>query len=196
MEIACSFRGKTLLLHSVNSSNIQIHDKFFEVYLSQNKIEEAVKTLANTINNKYHGKEVIFVGVLNGAFMFSSDLLKNIDLVCEVSFVKMASYQGTQSTGRVDQLIGLVNSVEGKHVVILEDIVDTGLTLEKLRVLLTADEPASIAIASLLFKPNAFQGKLKPEFIGLEIPNDFVVGYGLDYNERGRNLREIYKLVD
>jgi hypoxanthine phosphoribosyltransferase len=183
-------------LRPVNSSIIQIHDKHFEVYLTQNQIEEVVQSLAKTINNSYHGKEVIFVGVLNGAFMFASDLLKNIDLVCEVSFVKMASYQGTQSTGRVDQLIGLVNSIAGKHVVILEDIVDTGLTLEKLRILLSDDEPASIAIVSLLFKPNAFQGKLKPEFVGLEIPNDFVVGYGLDYNERGRNLKEIYKLVD
>jgi hypoxanthine phosphoribosyltransferase len=190
------FRLKSVLLHPVNNSNIQIHDKNFEVYLSQERIDDAVKTLAQTINSTYATKEVIFVAVLNGAFMFSSDLLKQINLKCQVSFVKMASYQGTQSTGRVDQLIGLVNSIEGKHIVILEDIVDTGLTLEKLRILLANDEPASIAIASLLFKPSAFQGKIKPEFVGIEIPNDFVVGYGLDYNEHGRNLKEIYKLVD
>jgi hypoxanthine phosphoribosyltransferase len=190
------FRLKSVLLHPVNNSIIQIHDKNFEVYLSQERIDQAVKTLAQTINSTYATKEVIFVAVLNGAFMFSSDLLKQINLTCQVSFVKMASYQGTQSTGRVDQLIGLVNSIEGKHIVILEDIVDTGLTLEKLRVLLGNDEPASIATATLLFKPEAFKGKINPEFVGITIPNDFVVGYGLDYNEHGRNLKEIYKLVD
>lgn len=190
------FRLKSVLLHPVNNSIIQIHDKNFEVYLSQERIDQAVKTLAQTINSTYATKEVIFVAVLNGAFMFSSDLLKQINLTCQVSFVKMASYQGTQSTGRVDQLIGLDNSIEGKHIVILEDIVDTGLTLEKLRVLLGNDEPASIATATLLFKPEAFKGKINPEFVGITIPNDFVVGYGLDYNEHGRNLKEIYKLVD
>lgn len=173
---------------------MQIKDKEFEIFLNEQEIQTAIQRLAKEINQEYQGKEVIFVGVMNGAFMFVSDLLKNIEFQCEVSFVKLASYIGTQTSGSVHELVGLVNDLYGKHVVILEDIVDTGLTLDKVFSMIDADAPASLEVACLLYKPTAFKGKHAPKYVGIEIPNHFVVGYGLDYMEYGRNTKEIYKL--
>ncbi len=128
--------------------------------------------------------------------MFAADLMKNYSNPCEISFIKVSSYKGMQSSGRVDEIIGLNTSIQGKHVVILEDIVDTGTTIDKVFALLNMEQPASIQIATLLYKPDAFIGKHKPEFVGFDIPNKFVVGYGLDYNEIGRNTQHIYQVVE
>ncbi|MEN9997281.1 MAG: hypothetical protein RI922_271 [Bacteroidota bacterium] len=176
---------------------IQINDKSFEVFIRENELHEKIKSLAARINEEYQGKEVIFIAILNGAFMFASDLLKSITLPCEISFVKVSSYHGGMSTsGRVDELIGLNASIEGKEVIILEDIVDTGITIDKIITLLKAESPASVKVCTLLYKPEAFKGKKAPELVGITIPNKFVVGYGLDYDEKGRNLREIYQLKE
>ncbi len=173
---------------------LHIHDKSFEIFIRSEEILAEIDALATAINTDYAGKEVIFISVLNGAFMFTSDLMKRITLPCEVSFVKVSSYQGMNTSGRVDEVIGLNTSIKGKHVIILEDIVDTGITMDKLFTLLSVDHPESIEIATLLYKPEAFKGKHVPTYIGFSIPNSFVVGYGLDYNEFGRNAEHIYQL--
>ncbi len=173
---------------------LQLNDKTFEIFIRNEKIQEAVSSLAARLEKDYAGKEVVFIAVLNGAFMFAADLMKHFHAPCEITFVKMSSYQGMHSSGRVDEVIGLNTSVKGKHVVILEDIVDTGITMEKLFTLLSVEKPASLEIATLLFKPDAFKGTHTPTYIGFSIPNKFVVGYGLDYNELGRNTEHIYQL--
>ncbi len=173
-----------------------IHDKQFHSYISEAEIQSVVERLANDLEKDYQGKELIFLSILNGSFMFTSDLMKSINSNVEVSFVKVSSYIGTSTSGRVDELIGLNTSLKNKSVIILEDIVDTGITIDKVLTLLKSEQMDSIEICTLLFKPDAFLGRKKPKYIGMEIPNKFVVGYGLDYNELGRNLKEIYQLID
>lgn len=173
---------------------LQLHDKTFDIFIQEEEILSAIRLMATKLNNDYAGKDVVFIAVLNGAFMFAADLMKHIDFSTEISFVKMSSYHGLNSTGRVDEVIGLNRSIKGKHVVILEDIVDTGVTMEKLFSLLQAEHPAHVEIATLLYKPAAFKGKHTPKYIGFSIPDKFVVGYGLDYNELGRNTKHIYQL--
>lgn len=173
---------------------LQIHDKTFEIYLKEEEVQSRIQAMGAQLEEEYNGKDVLFIAVLNGAFMFAADLMKNISVPGAITFVKVSSYHGMDSTGRVDEVIGLTTSIRGKHVVIIEDIVDTGITMDKICSLLLADEPASLKIASLLYKPDAFKGKHAPDFIGFSIPNVFVVGYGLDYNEHGRNTRHIYQL--
>ena len=174
--------------------HIQIHDKTFIPYLSQTDIQEAVDILAQRINTDYLGKDLIFLSVLNGAFMFTSDLMKGITLPCEISFMKVSSYAGTESTGRVDELIGLTSAIKDRHVIIIEDIVDTGITIDKVIKLLTIQEPSSIEVRATLFKKEAYRGQHPPKYFGFEIPNKFVVGYGLDYDQYGRNLPAIYQV--
>jgi hypoxanthine phosphoribosyltransferase len=173
---------------------IQLHDKLFIPYLSESEILVAVDSLADRINTDYEGKELIFLSVLNGAFMFTSDLMKRITLPCEISFMKVSSYAGTVTTGRVDELIGLTGTVKDRHVVIIEDIVDTGITIDKVIKLLSIQEPASIEVCATLFKKEAYRGIHPPKYYGFEIPNKFVVGYGLDYDQHGRNLSAIYQV--
>ncbi|MCE3296349.1 MAG: hpt [Crocinitomicaceae bacterium] len=175
---------------------VQIHDKSFGPYISADEIRQKVQELANQINKEYEGKELIFISILNGSFMFAADLMKCITIPCEISFVKVSSYQGTNTSGRVDELIGLNTTIDHKHIIILEDIVDTGITMNKIFNYLSSFEPASLKIASLLYKPDAFEGKHKPDLVGFSIPNAFVIGYGLDYNEHGRNYDAIYKLIE
>ncbi|MFZ9027871.1 MAG: hypoxanthine phosphoribosyltransferase [Crocinitomicaceae bacterium] len=175
---------------------IQILDKTFEIFISRQEIEERVKELGATINKQFEGKDVVFISVLNGSFMFSSDLLKSIDLECEISFVKMKSYEGTSSTGKVHELIGLGQNLEGKQVVILEDIIDSGLTIDKIMTLMEEQNPENVTVCTLLYKPDAFEGKHQPDLVGFTIPNAFVVGYGLDYDEKGRNLDAIYQIKE
>jgi hypoxanthine phosphoribosyltransferase len=175
---------------------VNIHDKVFEPYLSKEEIEEKIISIAKQINETYQNKDLIFIAILNGSFMFASDIMKNISIPCEISFVKVSSYEGTTSSERVDELIGLNANIEGKDVIILEDIVDTGITMNKIYSYLESFDPASLKIVSLLYKPEPFKGKHKPDIVGFTIPNKFVVGYGLDYNEKGRNLDSIYKLID
>lgn len=173
---------------------IKVLDKSFEVFITQERIAGQVSSLADSINRDYAGKDVVFLAVLNGAFMFASDLVKRIEIESEITFVKVSSYRGTQTTGRVDELIGLYSNLKDKHVIILEDIIDSGITIDKIRSLLSDQSPASVKVCALLFKPEAFQGEQAPDYIGFSIPNAFVVGYGLDYNEKGRNLDSIYQI--
>jgi hypoxanthine phosphoribosyltransferase len=174
--------------------DISLLDKTFTPYLSSESIRNRIHALATQLNADYKGESVVFIGVLNGAFMFASDLMKGLDLNLEISFVKVSSYSGTQSSGIVKELIGLNNSINDKHVIVIEDIVDTGRTADKLFELLHEKTPRSIEMCTLLFKPNAFEGKMVPKYVGFTIPNKFVVGFGLDYDEVGRNLNEIYQL--
>lgn len=175
---------------------MQIKDKKFELYITEKEIQESIQRIARQINTDYNGETVIFIGVLNGAFMFASDLLKEIDLTCEVSFVKVHSYKGTSSSGNVHELIGLTTDVKNKHVVVVEDIVDSGLTLSKLYSMIEYHAPKSVEVATLLYKPDAFQGKFPPKYVGFEIPNKFIVGFGLDYLEEGRNTKDIYQITE
>jgi len=147
------------------------------------------------MNNDLRAKKVIFLGILNGSFMFAGDLFKKIDIDCQITFLKVASYVGTSSSGNVKRLIGLNEDIKDQVVVILEDIVDTGITLDNIIKQLKGYEPSEIRVATLLFKPEAYQKEIKIDYIGKEIPNDFIVGYGLDYNGFGRNLEDIYTLV-
>lgn len=173
---------------------IQLKDKFFETFINAEEIQHEIRSLAKSINEDYKDKKVIFVAVLNGAFMFASDLMKEIAIDCEITFVKVSSYKGTSSTGRVDELIGLSTKMKDQHVIILEDIVDTGITMDKIHKIIELEQPTSLKICTLLYKPAAHEGMHKPDYIGFSIPNAFVVGYGLDYDELGRNLNQIYQV--
>ena len=174
---------------------IKVHDKVFETFLSEETIQKRVKELAAAINNDYKGKRPLFIAILNGAFMFASDLFKNLDIDAEICFIKLISYQGTKSSGRIVTSIGLMEDVHGKDVVLIEDIVDTGKTLNDFLPNLKHQQPASLKIAALLHKPTATEYPLTIDYLAFSIPNKFVVGYGLDYDGLGRNLKEIYQLV-
>jgi hypoxanthine phosphoribosyltransferase len=156
---------------------------------------QTIARIAADLDRDLMGKDPVFLAVLNGAFMFASDLFKMIQMPCSITFVKMASYQGNKSSGQVKELIGLTEDIEGKDLVIIEDIIDSGLTMKSLLKTLKEKKPASIKIVTLLYKPDAFRGDFEIDHIGLSIPNDFIVGYGLDYNGHGRNLRDIYTLI-
>ncbi len=174
------------------SQLITIKDKQFKPYISQQQIAEAVKRLAAAINKELKNDLPVFLVVLNGAFMFASDLLKEVTIPCGISFIKVASYHGISSSGVVHELIGLTEDVSGRTVVIVEDIIDSGLTLEKLITVLNQKKVKQIKVASVLFKPNSYKKEYKIDYQGISIEDDFVVGYGLDYEGSGRNLKEIY----
>ena len=175
-------------------NEVNLKDKTFEVFISDTEIAEIVHSIANNINDE-RIKDPLFISVLNGSFMFSADIMKKITIPnTEISFIKLSSYSGTKSTGRVDELIGLGQDIRNRNIIILEDIIDTGITLQKIISLLNKEEVADIKVVTLLFKPDAYTKDIKIDFVGKSIPNDFVVGYGLDYEEIGRNLPHIYKL--
>lgn len=175
---------------------VRLNDKSFRLYKSESEILTLVRNIAAHINDDYIGKRPLLIPILNGSFLFAADLLKELKLDCELTFIKVASYQGVTSTGSPTTLIGLNQSIEGRHIIIIEDIVDTGNTLAKILPMLMAQKPASLKIASLLFKPAACKLNVTIDYIGAEIPNDFIVGYGLDYEGLGRNLRDIYQVVE
>ncbi|MGZ3930854.1 MAG: hypoxanthine phosphoribosyltransferase [Bacteroidia bacterium] len=175
---------------------ITIKDKQFKPYITSETIMDAVKKVALKINSELKTEQPLFLVVLNGSFMFASDLLKEIDFLCEVSFVKVASYHGTSSSGSVTELIGLSEDISNRTVVIVEDIVDTGTTLEKLAAILQKKNVKQYKIATAFFKPSAYTKQIKVDYAGIEIPNDFVVGYGLDYDGFGRNLKDVYILAN
>ena len=175
---------------------VQVLDKSFEVFITRDEIQKEVESLATQINTDFEGEDVVFIAVLNGSFMFASDLMKCVTLESEISFIKMSSYEGTSTTGTVNELIGLNNDLTGKTVVIVEDIIDTGITIDKIMTLLSMEGAKEVKVCSLLYKPTAFKGTHKPDYIGFSIPNAFVVGYGLDYNEKGRNLDSIYQIKE
>ena len=175
---------------------IQLHDLKFEPFISEGKITAAIDAMAVQVNRDFKGKTPVFLAVLNGAFMVASELIKRFEGDCEVAFVKLESYKGTETTGSVETLVGLNLSLENRHVIIIEDIVDTGITLAAIYKILEKENVADVRIASLFFKPKAYQKNFKINYIGLEIPNDFIVGYGLDYDGLGRNLTQVYKLKE
>lgn len=163
--------------------------------MPEEQILSAIDGVAAKINAELDGKDPLFVCVLNGAFMFAADLMKRVTIPCQISFVKVASYSGTSTTGSVKQLIGLNEKIEGRTVVLIEDIVDTGITIAGLVEQVKQMGAAEVKIATLLFKPESCKNGINPEYVGLNIPNDFIVGYGLDYDGYGRNLKDIYTLV-
>jgi hypoxanthine phosphoribosyltransferase len=174
---------------------IRVHDKSFETYLSEATILQRVKEMADAISSDYQGKRPLFIAILNGSFMFASDLFKQLNIEAELCFIKLASYKGMKSSGNVVTSIGLEDDLFGKDVIIVEDIVDTGKTLHNFLPKLVHQQPASLKIASLLHKSEATEFPLELNYIGFDIPNKFVVGYGLDYDGLGRNLKEIYQLI-
>ena len=175
-------------------NEVKLKDKTFEIFIPDTEISAIVHSLATTINNSGI-KDPLFIAVMNGAFLFAADIMRKISIPnSEISFIKLSSYSGTETTGEVNELIGIGDNISGRNIVILEDIIDTGTTLEKIMSLLKKENVADIKIATLLFKPASYKSDISIDYIGKSIPNDFVVGYGLDYNEIGRNLPHIYKL--
>lgn len=175
---------------------IKLKDKYFKPFISEAAIAEAVKKMAAQIAEDFKGETPIFVGVLNGSFMFVSDLLKHYPHQCEVSFVKLSSYGGLSSTGIVKTLLDVPDTVEGRSVIVVEDIIDTGRTLKELIHLFSNANVKQFKIATMFYKPDVYDGEYKIDYVGMEIPNKFIVGYGLDYDELGRNLPGIYQIEE
>ncbi|MCC7051233.1 MAG: hypoxanthine phosphoribosyltransferase [Bacteroidia bacterium] len=174
---------------------VKIHDKTFAPFISAQRLKESVSRIARQISLDYSNQTPLFISVLSGSFMFTADILKEVTIPCELVFIKVSSYTGTQSSGSAQQIIGLQKPITNRPVIIVEDIVDTGNTIEFLVQQLEKENPASLKIATLFFKPRAYTKAKKIDYVGLEIENDFIVGYGLDYNELGRNLPEVYKII-
>ena len=177
-------------------SIVKIKDKTFKTSIPEAEILKRVKEVAGRINRDLEGKNPLFLAVLNGSFVFAADLMREITIPSEITFIKVASYEGTASTGEVTEVMGLANSSEGRHVVIVEDIIDTGGTMKYLVESLQKRKPASLHICSLLVKPDKLEVDLDIEYVAMNIPNEFIVGYGLDYDQQGRNLRDIYTVVE
>lgn len=174
---------------------VKVKDKYFEKFIEFEAIEEQIHALCERLKTRYEGTEPVFLAILNGAFMFAADVFKYLEFDCEITFVKLSSYKGTESTGVVNELLGLEpGGVTGREVIILEDIIDTGKTLSQFIPLLQKQGPKSIALATLLLKPDALKYELPIDFVGFEIPDKFVIGYGLDYDGFGRNYKDIYQL--
>ncbi len=177
-------------------STIQVIDKKFKPFITAAEISSRIKEVASKINEDYKGKKPIFIAILNGSFMYASDLFKEINIEAEICFIKLASYKGTKSTGNVITSIGLDEPLKDRHVVIIEDIVDTGNTLGKFLPQLFNQQPASLKITALLQKPDALEYPIVIDYLGFSVPNIFLLGFGLDYDGLGRNLAEIYQLVE
>lgn len=175
---------------------VQVKDKQFALYITEETIIKRVKELAEQMNNDLKEKNPLFIVILNGSFVFAADLLREIHIPCEITFVRVASYEGDSSTGQVKQLLGLTQNIEGRTVVIVEDIIDTGFTMQELLHMLEEKKPAEIHISSLLVKPNNLKIDLDIAYRCFDIANEFIVGYGLDYDHEGRNLRHIYQVVE
>jgi hypoxanthine phosphoribosyltransferase len=176
---------------------LKLHDKEFRISIAEVEIDRAVQQLADKINADYKGRSEVplFLAVLNGAFMFAANLMKRIDFPCEISFVKLASYHGERSSGKMTELIGISDALVGRSIIVIEDIVDTGNTYEALMATLQRHAPKSVKIATMLFKPEVYKKTLPVDYVAMEIPDSFIVGYGLDYNGLGRNLPDIYTVV-
>ncbi|MEZ5000305.1 MAG: hypoxanthine phosphoribosyltransferase [Bacteroidales bacterium] len=175
---------------------VRVHDRIFTKFISEEDLARRIKVMADNLNSSLAGKDILFLGILNGSFMFIADLYRQVRLESTISFLKLSSYLGTQSTGHIKELIGLNEKITGKTVVVVEDIIDTGRTLNDIVADLEEKGAESIVVVTLLYKPQAYEGNHGIDFIGFEIPNDFVIGYGLDYDGFGRNLPAIYKLSE
>lgn len=175
---------------------LKVHDKYFVPYMPEETVLNRVKELAGKIDVDYAGKKPLFIAILNGSFIFAADLFKYITIEAEICFIKLASYKGTKSTGQVITAIGLDTDIVGRHLIILEDIIDTGKTMNEFLPQLMNQQPASLKIAALLHKPEATTYPVKIDYLGFSVPNIFLLGYGLDYDGLGRNLKEIYQLTE
>ena len=180
----------------IDMETIKIHDKWFRTSYTETEILKHIKEVADRINNDMKGKNPLFLAVLNGSFMFAADLMKMINIPCEISFVKLASYEGTMSTGKIKEVFGINEDISGRTIIIVEDIVESGLTMKRMIDTLGTRNPESVHICTLLLKPERLQVNLDIEYAAMKIPNDFIVGYGLDYDRQGRTLRDIYTLVE
>lgn len=189
-----SLKGLYKKFRANRMKNLKVLDKDFEISLTSEKIQNRISEMAEELCNDYQGKDPVFLGILNGSFMFASDLFKKIYIDAQITFLKLASYQGTSSTGTVKQLLGLNQDLRDQHIIILEDIVDTGETLDTIMRQLSGYLPASVKIATLLLKPDAYKKDIPLDYVGFRIPNEFIVGYGLDYNGFGRNTEDIFTL--
>ena len=176
-------------------SRVTIKDKTFETSMSEAEIKQRVKEVAQQMSRDLEGKNPLFLAILNGAFIFAADLMREMTIPCEISFVKLASYQGTTSTGTIQEVIGINEDLTGRTVVILEDIVESGLTIKRMMEQIGTRHPASVQVCTLFFKPDRLKEDLKLDYVAFEIPNDFILGYGLDYDQQGRELRDLYTLV-
>jgi hypoxanthine phosphoribosyltransferase len=174
----------------------QIKNRNFSIFINAQQLNNRITELASTISKDIADKDPLFIAVLNGSFMFAADLFKEFNFPCQISFVKIASYQGSKSTGNITELVGLKENIEGRHIILIEDIIDTGLTIQHLLEEVIAKKPASLRIATLLLKREALKIEINPEYVGFEVPNKFLIGYGLDYDGYGRNLKHIYAEVE
>ena len=177
-------------------SIVKVKDKTFRTFIPEAEIQQRVKAVADKLNEDLKDKNPLFLAVLNGSFVFAADLMRMITIPCEISFVKLASYQGTVSSGKIKEVIGINEDLKGRTVVIVEDIIDTGFTMKRMLEQLGTRDPESLHICTLLVKPGKLQVPLNIEYAAMEIPNDFIVGYGHDYDQQGRNLRDLYAIVD
>ena len=175
---------------------VKIKDKTFKTSITEVEIKERVKALAQLISKDMEGKVPLFLGVLNGAFIFAADLLREITIPCEISFVKLASYEGTTSTGKITEVLGINEDLSGRTVIIVEDIVESGHTMKNMIESLGTRNPDSVHICTLFFKPDKLKEELKLDYVAFRIPDDFIVGYGLDYDHQGRELKDIYTIVE
>ena len=176
-------------------SRVTIKDKTFEVSMSEEQIKQRIREVAQQISHDMEGRNPLFLAVLNGAFIFAADLMREMTIPCEISFVKLASYQGTTSTGKIKEVFGINEDLTGRTVIILEDIVETGLTIKQMIESLGTRNPASVHVCTLFFKPERLQEDLQLDYVAFSIPNDFILGYGLDYEQQGRGLKDLYTLV-
>ena len=177
-------------------SIVKIKDKTFKTSITEEEIKKQVKAVAQQISKDMEGKNPLFLAVLNGSFIFAADLMREMTIPCEISFVKLASYQGTTSTGKIKEVIGINEDRSGRTVVIVEDIVESGQTMKRMIESLGTRNPASVHICSLFFKPEKLQTELNIDYVAFRIPDDFIVGYGLDYDQQGRELRDVYTIVE
>ena len=177
-------------------ARVQINDKTFEVSMPEARIKERIKEMARQMSHDLEGKNPLLLPVLNGSFVFAADLMREMTIPCEVSFVKLASYQGTTSTGKVHEVLGINEDLSGRTVVIVEDIVESGGTMQRMIESLGTRNPESVRICTLFFKPDRLKADIKLDYVAFEIPNDFIVGFGLDYDQQGRGLKDIYTLVE
>jgi len=176
-------------------NEIKVLDREFSEYITEDEIQSRITAMAEKITEDLQGRDVLFFGILNGAFLFAADIFRQIKLNAQISFIKLASYEGTGSSGKIKELIGWNEDMTGKTVVVIEDIIDTGSTMERIIGELTLRKAVDVKICTLLFKPEAYTRDIPIDYIGFEIPNNFVVGYGLDYDGYGRNLKSIYKII-
>ena len=177
-------------------NSIKINDRSFRVSITETEIKNRIKSLAAEISADMEGKNPLFLAVLNGAFIFAADLMREMTIPCEISFVKLASYQGTTSTGKIQEVFGINEDLTGRAVIIVEDIVESGQTMKNMIESLGTRNPASVQICTLFFKPDKLKEDLTLDYVAFRIPDDFIVGYGLDYDQAGRGLKDVYSIID